>query len=77
MYSNQPIISNIQSWLIRLEAKHKQIHFCWVPSHIDIKRNEQADKLAKEIAISDTQLAYIHYPYKDYYPLIKKVVRRE
>ena len=74
MYSDNPIISRIQSWLIRLESKHRQVQFCWVPSHIDIKGNEQADKLAKDITRANTQPAYIHYSHRDYYSLVKKTV---
>ena len=46
--SNRPILSNLQSKLIELQRCNKYVYLCWVPSHINIYGNEQADKLAKE-----------------------------
>ena len=51
MYSIHPIISKIQSWLIRLKSKYKQVEFLVIL----IKRNEHTDKLSKYISIADTQ----------------------
>ena len=73
--NDHPIVSSIQSWLIRLNKKHKSIHICWVPSHINLTGNEQADKMAKEAAVSDQNCACEKYPYKDYYPIIKKSIK--
>ena len=37
------------------------IEFCWIPGHISIKRNEKADRIAKErihCPIYDTKCPY-------------------
>ena len=71
-YSNRPIINKIQSWIIAMQSRHKSITLCWVQSHVNILGNAKADKLAKQAATSNGDYAYTQYPYKDYYPLIKK-----
>ena len=47
IYSNHPIISKIQTWIIAVQSRHKSITLCWVPSHIN-SGNEKADKLANQ-----------------------------
>ena len=74
IHSSHPIVSKIQSWLIMLQTRHKRVQFCWVPSHIDIDGNEQADRHAKEAAKSQGESAYVSYPYRDFYPVIKKAI---
>ena len=43
---------------------HKDIIFCWVPSHIGIQGNERADVLAKAALDKTKQFYYI--PYTDF-----------
>ncbi|GFW46112.1 RNase H domain-containing protein [Trichonephila clavipes] len=33
---------------LKLISKHHDVHFQWIPSHVDIFGNEQADRLARE-----------------------------
>jgi len=35
---------------------HYNIIFCWIPSHVGIKGNTEADKLARVITNSSTQV---------------------
>ena len=57
-----------------LQTRHKRVQFCWVPSHVGIDGNEQADKLAKEAALLQGEPAYYSYPYKDFYTIVKRAV---
>ena len=74
IYSNHPIVTKIQSWIILLQTRHKTITFCWIPSHVNIPGNENADKLAKQAATMDGGYAYTQYPCRDYYPIIRKML---
>ena len=33
----------------QLISRGKDIIFCWIPSHVDIKGNEEADEVSKEV----------------------------
>ena len=50
------------------------VQLCWILSHIDVAGNERAVKLAKQAALSQDDLAYELYPYRDFYPVIKKAI---
>ena len=43
---NNPIVSNILH-MCHYMSGHKDIFFCWVPSHVGIQGSERADVLAK------------------------------
>ena len=60
---NNPIVSNILHMCHYLSG-HKDIIFCWVPSHIGIQGNERADVLAKAALDKTKQFYYI--PYTDF-----------
>ena len=53
-----------------LNMSHRQIIFCWLPSHVGIRGNEKADKAAKS-ALS-LQPSNIKLPYTDFKPAINK-----
>jgi len=72
--SNHPVVSLIQSWLVKLFAKNKSVNFCWTPSHIGIYGNEKADMLARRAAESDEEITYSHIPHTDYYYIINKKI---
>ena len=57
---NNPIVSNILHMCHYLSG-HKDIIFCWVPSHIGIQGNERADVLAKAALDKTKQFYYIPY----------------
>ena len=60
---NNPVVSNILHMCHYLSG-HKDIIFCWVPSHIGIQGNERADVLAKAALDKTKQFYYI--PYTDF-----------
>ena len=74
MYTKHPIAASIQSALILYSAQGITIKFCWIPSHIGIRENEEADRMAREAANSNAMIAVNEIPHKDYYPHIKKLL---
>ena len=45
--SQHPLVLEILEWLFLLEERGKSVDFCWVPSHVGVPGNEEADRLAK------------------------------
>ena len=72
MYSENPVIKQIQSLLIRLSRSNIEIRLCWVPAHVNISGNEAADQLAKSATSSSQPPALYKSFYRDYFPKIKK-----
>ena len=57
LYPRHPLVQEVQEWLILLHFRKRcKICLCWVPSHVDIKRNEEADAAAKEAVNLSTTL---------------------
>jgi len=54
------IISSIFCIMHAHQLKGNIMHFIWIPSHNSIEGNEVADKLAKQIALSETAVTYSH-----------------
>ena len=52
---------------------HYNIIFCWIPSHVGIKGNTKADKLARVNPISSTQV--IPIPPSDAFPTFRNYIR--
>ena len=65
----------VQQLLIKYHklSTQKDIIFCWLPSHVGISGNEEADKVAKSsLNMQETKLKL---PYTDFKPLINKYVK--
>ena len=45
--SAHPIVSDIFNWLVLAVRLGHRISFCWVPTHVSVKGNEEADKLLR------------------------------
>ena len=49
MNNTHPIVRQIQEWLLRIAARHKDVQLCWAPSHTNIAGNETADREARAV----------------------------
>ena len=71
MYSNKPIIQNIQE-LIHNLSEHKKISLMWIPAHIGISKNVEVDQLAKR-TIQDERTTHISIPVQDCMKMLKNL----
>ena len=70
--TDNPFVVNLLEKLSGL-CERADIVFCWLPSHIGIRGNEEADKAAKD-ALSLEVLSF-KVPYNDFKPLINDFLR--
>jgi len=68
---NSPLISKIYRNLLRLQTEGRIISFCWIPSHVGISGNEEADVEAKNESLS-VNVNPCHIPHSDYYADYKR-----
>ena len=71
--SNNPLINDTLQAIYQLYSKNKIIEFCWIPSHVGIIGNEEADTAAKA-ALQFPAPVNFKVPFTDKYPLIKNYV---
>ena len=57
---DHPLIQKAQEWLFRISCRLKSVRFCWVPSHVGIQGNEEADREAREaVSLDDFKIKKI------------------
>ena len=69
-----PLVLKILEWLYLLKRRGRSISFCWVPAHVGINGNEEADRLSKEAASLPVPVRS-KIPHSDMTPVIKREIR--
>ena len=72
--SNNPLVIDTLQTIYKLINKGKNIEFCWIPSHIGIRGNEQADGAAKSALNLPVPVGF-DLPSSDKYPQVKQYVK--
>ena len=76
--SNHPLVSIIQQWLYKIHSRHKFVTFCWIPSHVGIAGNEEADSHACDYAGDSCRLnPYAKVVHSAFFPLIQGAAVRK
>ena len=69
--TDNPLVVNLLEKLSRL-CERADVVFCWLPSHIGISGNEEADKATKALSL---EVLSFKVPYNDFKPLINNFLR--
>ena len=70
--SKKPVVNETLHSIQNLVLSEKNVQFCWVPSHVGIPGNEQADRAARDILNSSQQVPHNYkMPYTDFIQKIK------
>ena len=72
--TDHPLISKMLHSILEAHRGGKRITVCWVPAHIGIPQNEQADEGARAAAASDVLIRNPRIHYRDYYPIIRRMI---
>ena len=67
------LIQKIREWINYIEStSEKKIELCWIPAHVGLQGNEQADRIAKK-ATTEKPIP-IQLPFRDYYARVKRCI---
>ena len=69
-----PLVLKVLEVHHRVVERGKSVRFCWVPGHVGIQGNEDADTVAK--AGLNEPLGDVRVPYTDVTPIVNRSVRR-
>ena len=72
--TDHPLISKILHFILEAHKDGKRITVCWVPVHIGISQNEQVEEGASAAAASDVLIRNPPVHYRDYYPIIRRMI---
>ena len=76
-HSRPDTLTSILQEISRLKVNGgKEIHLCWIPSHVDIPGNERADKIAKT-GLNLTEITDLAYSTSEIKSMIKHSVKKE
>ena len=67
--STNPLLLSAVEWLFLLRQRGYNIGFCWVPGHVGVHGNEQADQLARDAVLRDPRQSPV--PCRDIFPVIR------
>ena len=71
-YPTHTLVQQIKVSLHKLYESGVNVEICWIPAHVDIKGNEDADKAAKEASTMIS--SNINIPINDYLTSIKSTI---
>ena len=70
-FSAHPVVREIHRWIRILARSGKTVKLCWVPGHVGIDGNEQADTYARSLTSGSNPATARPLPAKDFYPSIR------
>lgn len=71
--TKNPLVTDLQFKVCTALENNIQIVFCWVPSHVGIPGNEEADRAANKCGERNVDIENL--PYRDYRAALKKHIR--
>ena len=70
--NNHPVCRHVLHNISALRGNNKNVKLLWIPSHVGISGNEEADRLA--VAATSKTEEYIPIHYRDWYPKIQGAI---